>query len=104
LRRIVHGGADQSFGIEVAKLAGVPSSVTKRAKVILKELEANKIEIDFKAQDSVIEEAEDDIQFNFKAKSTDEMIELLKALDINTLTPIEAMQTLYELKKKAEDA
>ena len=41
LRKIVKGGADQSFGIEVAKLAGVPDSVVKRAKVILKELEAN---------------------------------------------------------------
>ena len=103
LRRIVHGGADQSFGIEVAKLAGVPSAVTKRAKAILKELEANKIEIDFKAEDAVEEEDEDDIQFNFKTKSTDEMFELIKAIDINTLTPIEAMQTLYDLKKKVEE-
>lgn len=104
LRRIVHGGADQSFGIEVAKLAGVPSAVTKRAKAILKELEANKIEIDFKAEDAVEEESTDDeIQFNFKAKSTDELLELIKATDINTLTPIEAMQTLYDLKKKAEE-
>ncbi|MDY3811607.1 MutS-related protein, partial [Eubacterium sp.] len=103
LRRIVHGGADQSFGIEVAKLAGVPSAVTKRAKAILKELEANKIEIDFKAEDAVDEEDEDDIQFNFKTKSTDELFELIKAIDINTLTPIEAMQTLYDLKKKVEE-
>ena len=98
LRRIVHGGADQRFGFEVAKLAGVPSAVTKRAKAILKELEANKIEIDFKAEDAVDEEDEDDIQFNFKTKSTDELFELIKAIDINTLTPIEAMQTLYDLK------
>lgn len=103
LRRIVHGGADQSFGIEVAKLAGVPSAVTKRAKAILKELEANKIEIDFKAENAVEEDDEEDIQFNFKTKSTDEMLELIKAIDINTLTPIEAMQTLYDLKKKAEE-
>ena len=104
LRRIVHGGADQSFGIEVAKLAGVPSADTKRAKAILKELEANKIEIDFKAEEAVEEEPTDDeIQFNFKAKSTDEILELLKATDVNTLTPIEAMQTLYDLKKKAEE-
>lgn len=104
LRRIVHGGADQSFGIEVAKLAGIPSSVINRAKIILKELESNKIEIDFKAEDSVIEEeTEAEIQYNFKTKSTDEMFELIKAIDINTLTPIEAMQTLYDLKKKAEE-
>ena len=104
LRRIVHGGADQSFGIEVAKLAGVPSAVTNRAKAILKELEANKIEIDFKAENAVIEEeAQEDIQFNFKTKSTDEILELIKTIDINTLTPIEAMQTLYDLKKKVSE-
>ncbi len=55
LRRIVKGGADESFGIEVAKLAGVPDSVVKRAKVILKELEQNKIDIKFKAEDAVVE-------------------------------------------------
>lgn len=104
LRRIVHGGADQSFGIEVAKLAGVPGAVTKRAKAILKELEANRVEIDFKADNAVEEEeTEEEVQFNFRAKSTDEMLELIKAIDINTLTPIEAMQTLYDLKKKAEE-
>ncbi|MCD7872674.1 MAG: DNA mismatch repair protein MutS [Clostridiales bacterium] len=56
LRRIVRGGADESFGIEVAKLAGVPDAVVKRAKVILKELEKNKIEIEFKAENAVEEE------------------------------------------------
>lgn len=104
LRRIVHGGADQSFGIEVAKLAGIPNSVINRAKVILKELESNKIEIDFKADNAVVEEeTEEEIQYNFKTKSTDEMFELIKTIDINTLTPIEAMQTLYDLKKKVEE-
>ena len=49
------------------------------------------------------EPTDDEIQFNFKAKSTDEILELLKATDVNTLTPIEAMQTLYDLKKKAEE-
>ena len=103
LRRIVRGGADQSFGIEVAKLAGVPDSVVKRAKVILKELESNAVKIEFKADDSVIEEEETDIQYNFTANSRQEILEILKATDVNTLTPIEAMQTLYDLKKKAEE-
>lgn len=101
LRRIVHGGADQSFGIEVAKLAGIPDSVIKRAKVILKELESNKVEIKFKAEESVVEE-ETDIQYNFRTNSADDILEILKAVDINTLTPIEAMQTLFDLKNKAE--
>ncbi len=101
LRRIVKGGADESFGIEVAKLAGVPDSVVKRAKAILKELEQNKIDIKFKAEDAVVEE--DDIQFNFTVNGKNEIIEILKTIDVNTLTPIEAMQTLYDLKKKSEE-
>ena len=103
LRRIVRGGADQSFGIEVAKLAGIPNSVIKRAKVILKELESNKIEIEFKADEAVVEDDTADIQYNFKTNSTQDILELIKAIDINTLTPIEAMQTLYDLKKKTEE-
>ncbi len=103
LRRIVVGGADQSFGIEVAKLAGVPDSVVKRAKIILKELEKNAVQIEFKADDSIIEEEDNDIQYNFTANGRQEIFEILKAVDINTLTPIEAMQTLYDLKKKAQE-
>ncbi|MDE6659900.1 MAG: DNA mismatch repair protein MutS [Eubacterium sp.] len=103
LRRIVKGGADESFGIEVAKLAGVPDSVVKRAKVILKELEQNKIDIKFKAEVAVVEEEENDIQFNFSINGKNEIIEILKTIDVNTLTPIEAMQTLYDLKKKSEE-
>lgn len=102
LRRIVRGGADQSFGIEVAKLAGIPNSVIKRAKIILKELESNKIEIEFKAEDAVVEE-DNSIQYNFKTNSKNEIFELIKTVDVNTLTPIEAMQTLYDLKKKVEE-
>lgn len=103
LRRIIRGGADQSFGIEVAKLAGVPDSVVKRAKVILKELEANAVKIEFKAENDIVDEDESDIQYNFTANGRQEVFEILKAVDINTLTPIEAMQTLYDLKKKAEE-
>lgn len=103
LRRIVRGGADQSFGIEVAKLAGVPDSVVRRAKVILKELEQNSVKIEFKAEDSIIEEDENEIQYNFTSNGRTEIFEILKTIDVNTLTPIEAMQTLYDLKKKAQE-
>lgn len=103
LRRIVRGGADQSFGIEVAKLAGVPDSVVKRAKVILKELEANAVKIEFSAEQADDDGDDDDIQYNFTANGRQEIFEILKALDVNTLTPIEAMQTLYDLKKKAHE-
>lgn len=100
LRRIVRGGADESFGIEVAKLAGVPDSVVRRAKAILKELEANKIEIDFKAEEAVQEEPEE-IQYNFASEAREELIRILQATDVNTLTPIEAMQTLNDLVQKS---
>lgn len=102
LRRIVRGGADESFGIEVAKLAGVPNTVVKRAKVILKELEENRPKIEFKAENEVVEE-EDEIQYNFAINGKNEIIEILKTIDVNTLTPIEAMQMLYDLKKKSEE-
>lgn len=104
LRKIVAGGADQSFGIEVAKLAGVPDSVVKRAKVILKQLEANAVKIDFTAvENDETDDDSNDIQYNFSAEGRQEIFEILKAVNINTLTPIEAMQTLYDLKKKAQE-
>ena len=103
LRKIVKGGADQSFGIEVAKLAGVPDSVVKRAKVILKELEANSTPIEFAAENEIEDESQSDIQYNFTAQGTDEILEILKATDINSITPMEALQTLFDLKQKAQE-
>ena len=97
LRRIVRGGADQSFGIEV------PDKVVRRAKVILKELEQNSVPIEFKAEEAIEEEPEEEIQYNFTANGTNEILEILKTVDINTLTPIEAMQTLDNLRKKAQE-
>ncbi len=102
LRKIVRGGADESFGIEVAKLAGIPDPVVRRAKAILKELEKNKTEIDFSVSSTAVEE-EEEIQYNFSTNGRNEIIEALKAIDVNTITPIEAMQTLYDLKKKSEE-
>lgn len=99
LRRIVRGSADGSYGIEVAKLSGVPSSVVKRAKVILQELEENG------AVNTVVKtvpkEQKDDFgQIQMFGSLNDEIIEELKAIDVNTLTPIEALGKLYELKNR----
>lgn len=100
LRRIVRGGADESFGIEVAKLAGVPHSVVKRAKVILKELESQspKTVLPRESNNVVYEE---EPQISLSASSGSNVIEQLRQIDVNTLTPIEALQLLYELKKQA---
>ena len=93
LRRIIRGPADDSYGIEVAKLAGLPGSVTRRAHEVLRTLEAtapkNKVEqMDFDALQ----------EYNSPAVPS-EMMEKLEALDVETLTPIEALNFLYELKK-----
>lgn len=101
LRRILRGGADESFGIEVAKLAGVPDSVVSRAKVILKELEGDTNNKPKKQSVNVIEE-QDEMQFSMENTMDSKIIEQLKEIDVNVLTPIEALQKLYELKKQLD--
>ena len=102
LRRIVRGGADGSYGIEVAKLAGIPENVIKRAKTILKTLEDNDL-MKPKTTADIPEPEFEDIQISFESNAKDEIMDRLKALDINTLTPIEAMGILYELADKAKN-
>ena len=96
LRRIVPGGADDSYGIEVAKLAGIPDYITDRAKEILSELESgnSKINIEKKVKKS----AQDIEQLSLMPSMDGAISEKLKNVDINTLTPIEAINLLYELK------
>lgn len=94
LRRIVRGGADDSFGIEVAKLAGVPDKVVRRAKEVLKSLESG--EMVKKPKNAVKVQQEEPIQLTMLTKDT-EVLNRLKSLDVNTLTPIESMNILFEL-------
>ena len=103
LRRIVRGGADGSYGIEVAKLAGVPDNVIKRAKTILKTLEDN--DLMKPKMDKVIPEEKEEPQFqmSFESNSREYILDRLRTVDINTLTPIEAMGLLYELIDKAKN-
>ena len=94
LRRIVRGPADDSYGIEVAKLAGLPGEVTKRAKEVLKVLEATAPNADKVTQ----------LDFgNFEkfaaAPVPSELVDKLTAVDVETLTPLEALNFLYELKQ-----
>ena len=102
LRRIVRGGADGSYGIDVARLAGVPDTVVKRAKVILKSLEGNGVAPVI--SNAVRKEADDDMQVSFGSTAESEIIDELKSLDVNTLTPIEAMSKLYEISAKAKQS
>lgn len=95
LRRIVPGGADDSYGIEVAKLSGIPESVIKRAKDILKQT----------IEDGVITyrtAAAPQAQLPIELQGASELLKELQMLDVNTLTPIEAMGILFDLATKAK--
>jgi len=95
LRRIVKGPADDSYGIEVAKLSGIPSSVIERAKEILKKTEEEGI-ITYKTA------AAPDMQLPLEMVSATEILKELQTVDVNTLTPIEAMQILFDICNKAK--
>ncbi len=101
LRRIVRGGADGSYGIEVAKLAGIPENVIKRAKNILKALEQNDL-MKPRTQGEIPQE-ETELQMSFEGNSREYIMDRLRTIDVNTLTPIEAMGLLYELTDKAKN-
>ena len=91
LRKIIPGGADRSYGIEVAKLAGLPKEVVSRAKKILEELEAG---------GSYIPPREEREQVSLDAIGEAEVLDALRRAQPDTMSPIEAMQLLYDLKKK----
>lgn len=97
LRRIVPGGADDSYGIQVAKLAGIPNSVINRAKEILNELESGKQ--NDKTNDQVSNGSQDNEQISLVPNVSDLISKKLKNIDINVLTPIEAMNLLFEISK-----
>ncbi|MBQ3593562.1 MAG: DNA mismatch repair protein MutS, partial [Clostridia bacterium] len=97
LRRIVRGGTDDSYGIEVAKLAGVPQKVIDRAKEILQELESGR-----GTQTEVVYTSADEEEITFTGRAKDEFVEMIKRLDVDTLTPIESMNLLYKIKEEAK--
>ncbi len=96
LRRILRGGADDSFGIEVAKLAGLPEKVIKRAKQVLADLE-NGAAVS-RGQPAAQRFSEEPVQLVMDSVEG-EILQKLRALDVNTLTPIECMNVLFELRK-----
>ena len=99
LRKIVRGGADQSYGIEVAKLAGVPEPVIRRARAILEELESGS-GAPAPARPAEQQPQEEEEQVSLLDLGAVECAQRIRQLDLNTLTPIEAMNLLYELKGK----
>lgn len=113
LRKIVKGGADKSYGIQVAKLAGVPDSVLNRAKELVDELVHTDITSTFKdlAENSrktkpkAVHYDEVDLEqiSLFDTVQDQDIIEELKNLDITMLTPMDAMNTLYRLQNKLKN-
>ena len=106
LREIVKGGADKSYGIEVARLSGVPKDVLNRSRKILKKLENRKnlIESKMKAEQMMLfgnnfEEEEEEIETELINENEMKVLEMLKVMDLNSLSPLESLLKLSELKK-----
>ena len=97
LRKIVRGGTDDSYGIEVAKLAGLPGEVIKRAREILAEIESGS---GAKSAPVIRKEAEPDLFSALSAGKEAEAADTIRSADLNTMTPIEAMNLLFNLKKQ----
>ena len=97
LRKIIRGSTDDSYGIEVAKLAGLPNDVIKRAKEVLATVEQTAQAL---STSDVEKEEKDDSLISFDDCVNEQVIEELKRVDINTLSPYEAMSFLFDLKKR----
>jgi DNA mismatch repair protein MutS len=98
LRRIVPGGADKSYGLHVARLAGLPESVLKRADVILAELESQGTPV-VTAPDAV---SKGDVPSS-DSLFTSPVVDTLLSVDVTSMTPIEAISFLYRLQKEAKE-
>ena len=92
LRKIVRGGADESYGIDVAKLAGVPEPVLRRARVILRQLEEKR-----PVERTQAKKREESPQMAFISPREQKLVDLLSRIDMNNMTPIESLNRLYEL-------
>lgn len=99
LRRIVPGGTDKSYGIHVAKLAGLPGKVVERAEKLLEEYTQTGGKAPAIAMPQNIPNVPEDPQPSLFG---DSIRETLKSLDVMTMTPLEALNTLYELQKEAK--
>ena len=100
LRKLVPGGSEHSFGIHVAKLAGMPSKVVNRANEILKTLEDSRTQTG--TSDNIKKVTEENLQLSFFQLDDpvlENIREELTKIDINTLTPIEALMKLNAIKK-----
>ncbi|MCI8334888.1 MAG: DNA mismatch repair protein MutS [Lachnospiraceae bacterium] len=100
LRKIVKGGADKSYGIQVAKLAGVPDPVISRAKELVEELSAADISLKPKALPAEPEMEQISL---FDTVKDDDIITELREMDLSNMTPIDALNTIYRLQNKVKN-
>lgn len=100
LRKISRGPVDESYGIEVAKLAGLPKAIIKRSKEILAGLEAQNVPKTFPVKKD--SDSDDSMSMSILDVCRDSVCDAIKKTDINTLTPIEAMNLIFEWKKSLE--
>ncbi len=112
LRRIIKGGADKSYGIQVAKLAGLPDTVIERAKEIVNELIANDItevvrnisvDTSKKRKSQHLDEVDLTQMSLFDTISDDDIIDELRNVDIGNMTPLDALNKLYDLQNKVKN-
>lgn len=103
LRRIIRGSTDDSYGIDVAKLAGIPDWVIKRAKQILAELENGNNNEKSVNKNKSNNKDESELSLLSEKDIGTEIADRLKLIDVNTLTPLEAMNTLFELVKMTKE-
>lgn len=101
LRRIIPGGADDSYGIEVARLAGVPDKVVRRARQILRQLESEGPVQVVTPKEKEPDKEENGAQMQLISPKSEQIVDRLKKVDVNALTPIECMNLLYELSRLA---
>jgi len=107
LRKIIEGGTDKSYGIHVARLAGIPKEVIQRARIILDNLEAATLDINGKPKFAPLNAAQtkkEPAQLRLFASKQDAIIEEIKRLDTARISPIEALNKLDELKKRLGDS
>ncbi|MCD8090657.1 MAG: DNA mismatch repair protein MutS [Clostridiales bacterium] len=103
LRKIIRGGTDKSYGIHVARLAGVPRSVIDRAESILKGLiEKSGINVSFGAVSEYDIDPVEPLKLRIEEGRKEAVVKAISELDLNNLTPLEAISVLYDLKSKIE--
>jgi len=102
LHRIVPGGADRSYGIHVARLAGIPTAVNDRARDILSELEANKLNRYGQPKIAPAPKKSGAIQMTLFQWQENEIVDEIKSLDLATITPLQAIQLLESYQRRSQ--